>query len=253
MMDTLTENPRAVIGNNGGPELTAFDAVKINITDLYDEAKLWLDGTPVETQEQADALNTLKARIKDAIKAAETQRVIEGAPHKQAIDEIQARYNELIGNNKSVTGIALKAEDACNKALKPYLLELDRQQQEAARIAREEAERKQREAQEAMRQRDAANLQQAEDAERLVQEAKQADAAANQAEKAKAHAKGEGRATGLRTVHRAVLLNRKEAAAWMWVDHNDDLMTFIQDYADKAVRAGARKINGFEVIEEKVL
>ncbi|QND42995.1 hypothetical protein HB770_21070 [Rhizobium leguminosarum bv. viciae] len=254
MMDTLSENPRAVIGaNNPPPEMTPFDAVKINITDLYDEARLWLDGTPVETQEQADALNTLKARIKDAIRAAETQRVIEGTPHKQAIDEIQARYNELIGNNKSVTGIALKAEEACNKALKPYLLELDRQQQEAARIAREEAERKQREAMEAMRQRDAANLQQREDAERLVQEAKQADAAASQAEKAKAHAKGEGRATGLRTVYRAVMVDRQLAAKWVWLDRNEELMAWIQDQADKAVRGGVRSIAGFEVIEEKVL
>lgn len=253
-MQAIAQNPRAVVGGNHPPEeMTAFEAVKINIVDLYDEASLWLDGTPVETQEQADALNTLKARIKDAIKAAETQRVIEGAPHKQAIDEIQARYNELIGNNKSVTGIALKAEEACNKALKPYLLELERQQQEAARIAREEAARKQEEAMAAMRQRDAANLQQREDAERLVQEAKQADVAANQAEKARAHAKGDGRATGLRTVYRAEIVDRKQAAAWVWVDHNDALMGFIQDLADKAVRTGARKLPGFEIIEERVL
>jgi len=250
----VAENPRAVLGGNQPPaELTAFEAVKINITDLYDEARLWLDGTPVETQEQADALNTLKARIRDAIKAAETQRVIEGAPHKQAIDEIQARYNELIGNNKSVTGIALKAEEACNKALKPFLLELERQQQEAARIAREEAARKQEEAMAAMRERDAANLQQREDAERLVQEAKEAEAAANQAEKAKAHAKGDGRATGLRTVYRAVLIDRQLAAKWVWLDRNEELMTWIQDQADKAVRGGVLSIAGFEVIEEKVL
>jgi hypothetical protein len=253
-MQAIAQNPRAVIGANNPPEeLTAFEAVKINIVDLYDEARLWLDGTPVETQEQADALNTLKARIKDAIKAAETQRVIEGAPHKQAIDEIQARYNELIGNNKSVTGIALKAEEACNKALKPYLLALERQQQEAARLAREEAARKQEEAMAAMRQRDAANLLQREDAERLVQEAKQAEAAANQAEKAKAHAKGDGRATGLRTVYRAVLVDRQLAAKWVWLDRNEELMTWIQDQADKAVRSGVGSIAGFEIVEERTL
>lgn len=252
-MTRLAENPRAVIGDNGGPELTAFEAIKINIVDLYDEAKLWLNGEPVTTQEQADALNTLKARIKDAMKAAETQRVIEGAPHKQAIDEIQARYNELIGSNKSVTGIALKAEEAVNAALKPYLVELDRQQQEAAHIAREEAERKQREAMEAMRARDAANLQQREEAERLVAEAQQADAAAKQAEKVRAHAKGDGRATGLRTVHRAVMVDRQLAAKWVWLDRNEELMTWIQDQADKAVRGGARSIAGFEIREEKVL
>lgn len=252
-MQAVAENPRAVIGANGGPELTAFEAIRINILDLYEESKQWLDGTPVETQEQADAINTLKARIKDASKAAEAARVTEVDPLRKQVDAIQERYNELIGNNKSVTGLAVKAEKACNDALRPYLLELDRQNQEAARLAREEAERKQQEALEAMRQRDAANLQQREDAERLVQEAKAAETAARAAERGKAHAKGDGRATGLRTVYRAVITDRKLAAAWVWVDHNEELMSFVQDLADKAVRAGKRQISGFEIVEEKVL
>lgn len=252
-MAIVAENPRAVLGGNGGPEFDAFEAVRIDIDDLYSEACLWMDGEPVQTQQQADAINTLKDRIKKAIKAADDARKAESEPYKQKIDEIQARYNELIGNNKSVTGIALKAEEACNAALKPYLVELDRQQREVARIAREEADRKQREAMEAMRQRDAANLQQREEAERLVQEAKKAEAAAKSAESEKAHAKGDGRATGLRTVWRAVMVTPKEAAAWVWLDHNDELMAFIQNLADKQVRSGSRQIPGFEVIEEKVL
>jgi hypothetical protein len=252
-MAIVAENPRAVLGGNGGPEFDAFEAVRIDIDDLYAEACLWLDGEPVETQEQADAINTLKDRIKKAIKAADDARKAESEPYKQKIDEIQARYNELIGNNKSITGIALKAEEACNAALKPYLVELDRQQREAARLAREEADRKQREAMDAMRQRDAANLQHREEAERLVQEAKRAEAEAKAAEKERAHAKGDGRATGLRTVWRAVMVTPKEAAAWVWLDHNDELMLFIQSLADKAVRSGARTIPGFEVIDEKVV
>lgn len=253
-MTMIAENPRAVIGSNRPPiEMTAFDAVKIHIEDLYEEAKQWVDGTPVETQDQADAVNTLKATIKDAIKAAEEARVKEIAPHKAKVDEIQDRFNELIGKNKTVTGIAVKAEEACNAALRPFLLELERQQNEAARAAREEAARKQAEAMEAMRQRDTANLAQREEAERLVKEAKAAEDAARKAEGAKAHAKGDGRATGLRTVHRAIMADKKDAAAWVWVYHNDELMEFVQNLADKAVRAGARSIKGFNVIEEKVL
>lgn len=253
-MNAVAENPRAVIGANNPPvEMTAFEAVKINITDLYDEAKLWLDGEPVTTQEQADAINTLKDRVKKASAAAEAERKKEVNPLNEKINDIQARYNELIGKNKSIIGLAIKAEEACNAALKPYLLELDRQQQEKARLAREEADRLQREAMEAMRTRDSANLAQREEAERLAAEAKAAEASASRAENAKAHAKGEGRATGLRTVHRAVMADRKAAAAWVWVDHNDALMAFIQDLADKAVRSGSRKIPGFDVVEEKVL
>lgn len=252
MTAALAENPRAVVGGNN-PPMTAYDAVKANIDDLYEEAKQWLDGTPIETQEQADAVNTLKARIKDGIKAAEGARVKEIAPHKAKVDEIQGRYNELIGSNKSVTGIAIKAEQACNDALRPYLVALQRKQEEEARAAREEAARKQAEAMEAMRQRDAANLAQREEAERLVKEANAAEDAARKAENVKAHAKGDGRATGLRTVYRAVITHNKEAAAWVWVERNAELMAFVQEQADKAVRSGARSIRGFNVIEEKVL
>jgi len=247
----LAENPRAVIGGNNPPE--PFDLSRKAITDLYDEAKLWLDGTPVETQEQADAVNTLKARIKEAAKQAEENRKAEIKPLKDQTDAIQAKYNELIGENKSVTGLAVKAEQACNAALKPYLLKLAQIQEAAAKAAREEAERKQQEALAAMRERDAANLQQRELAEQLVKEAKQAEEAARKAEGAKAHAKGEGRATGLRTVYKAVLDNEREAAAWVWQDRRTELMAFVQEQADKAVRDGAKSVRGFKVIEEKVL
>lgn len=250
----VAENPRAVIGANMPPvEMTAFEAIRINIVDLHEEACEWLDGTPVTTQEQADAINTLKDSLKKAKNAADAAYEVEVKPHQETVKEIQTRYNALIGNNKSVTGLVIKAEQACNAALKPYLIELDRQQQEAARIAREEADRLQRAAQEAMRQRDAANLRQNEEAERLVIEAKAAEKTAHKAETVKAHAKGEGRATGLRTVYRAAMSDKNIAAKWVWLDHQDALMAFIQDLADKAVRSGTRSIPGFEIIEEKVL
>lgn len=236
-----------------GHNLPPFELDKQTITDLYEEAKLWLDGEKVETQEQADAINTLKDKIKKAAKAADENRKVAQEPFKAEIDAIQERYNALIGKNKSVTGIAIKAEEACNAALKPYLVELDRQQQEAARLAREEAARKQAEAMEAMRQRDAANLEQREEAERLADEAKAAETAARKAESAKAHAKGDARATGLKTRIRAVMADQREAAAWVWKEHREELMAFIQDQADKAVRSGVRSIQGFNVIEEKVL
>jgi hypothetical protein len=232
----------AAIGHNRSP----FELCKEAIDDLYEEAKQWLDGEPVTTQQQADALNTLQTRIRDAAKEAEKNRKAEAKPFDDGKAEVQARY-------KPVLAKADDADGAVKAALKPYLLALAKIQEEAARAAREEAERKQREAMEAMRQRDAANLTEREEAERLVKEAKAAEEAARKAESAKAHAKGEGRATGLRTVYRAEMIDAKEAAAWVWVERRDELMSFVQDLADKAVRSGARQIRGFNVIEEKVL
>lgn len=236
----------AFIGHNNPPEPTPFEACKTAIEDLYSEAKTWLDGEKVTTKEQADALNTLESAVRKAAKVAEENRKAEAKPFDDGKAEVQARYKP----------IQAKADDALasiKAALKPYLLELERQQQEAARIAREEAARKQAEALEAIRQRDAANLEQREAAEKLVAEAKAAEEAARKAENAKAHAKGEGRATGLRSVFKAVMTDNREAAAWVWNNHNAELMVFVQDLADKAVRSGSRKIAGFEVVEERVL
>lgn len=245
----LAENERAVIGGNRSP----FELVKDSITDLYEEARQWLDGSPVDTQEAADAINTLKDAIKKAKAKAEEAREDEIKPHQATVKEIQDRYNELIGKNKSVTGLAIKAEEACNAALKPYLLKLAAIQEAAAIAAREEAERKHQIALAAMRERDAANLAEREEAERLVKEARKAEDEAKRAEGAKAHAQGSGRATGLRTVYRAVIDDKRLAAAWAWREHNDEIMGFVQDLADKSVRSGTRKIDGVQVIKEMVL
>ena len=50
-------NPRAVIGDNVPPEPTPFDLSWAEITDLFDEAKLWMDGEPVATQAQLQVID----------------------------------------------------------------------------------------------------------------------------------------------------------------------------------------------------
>lgn len=242
MNAVLEANPRAVIGGNKSP----FELVKDTIEDLYGEARVWLDGEPVTTKEQADALNTLESRVRAVAKEAEAKRKEEAKPFDDGKKEVQARYVPVIAKADS-------AIDAIKSALKPYLIELDRQQRESAALAKAEADRKMAEALEAVKQRDAANIESREAAEAAIKAAKEAEEAARKAEGQKAHAKGEGRATGLRTVHRAVIADQREAAAWVWTDRNAELMVFVQDQADKAVRAGARSIRGFNVIEEKVL
>lgn len=52
----------AKIGHNRSP----FELSKETIEDLYSEAKNWLDGEPVATQEQADEIQKLLRMIQAA-------------------------------------------------------------------------------------------------------------------------------------------------------------------------------------------
>lgn len=239
----------ATIGHNRSP----FETISERIDDLYNEALLWLDGEPITLQEDADALNTLKDAILKAEKEAEALRKDEVKPLDEAKAEIQDRFNPLIGKTTKITGKTVAAIEAVKAALKPYLLELDRKQRELAEQSRKDAEAMQAIADKAMAERNSANLADNEEAERLAIQAKEAAQLAARDEKAKAHAKGAGRATGLRSVWRAEMTNEREAAAWAWTYCRDELMAFIQGEADKAVRAGKRSIPGFSITEEKVL
>lgn len=245
-------NQIATIGHNQ-PKLSPFELMAEHINDLHGEALQWLDGEPVTTQQQADALNTLENRIRQAAKDAEAMRKAEVAPLDEAKAEIQGRFNPLIGETKTVKGKTVKAIEAIKAALRPYLLELDRKIQEDAKRAREEADAAQAIAAKAMAERDHSNLAQNEEAERLAVLAKEADQTAARIAKEKAHAKGDGRATGLRSVWKAKMTDEQTAANWMWKEHRAELMAFVQEYADKATRAGKRTIPGFEIIETKEL
>lgn len=246
-------NQTAIIDPPKTHNMSPFELMAEHINDLYAEAAQWLDGEPVTTQQQADALNTLENRIREAAKDCEAMRKDEVKPFDDAKAEIQERYNPLIGKTTKVTGKTVAAIDAVKAALKPYLIELDRKQREDAERARKEAEAAQAIAAKAMAERDHANLSQNEEAERLAVLAKEAEQTAARVAKEKAHAKGDGRATGLRTVYRASMTDEKAAAAWMWTEHRAELMAFVQEYADKATRAGKRSIPGFEIIEERTL
>lgn len=241
-------NQIAAIGHNSPP--TPFDDIETRINDLYSEARQWLDGEEVTTQEQADALNTLASHIREAAKQADDMRKEEAKPFDEGKKAVQERYNPLIQKGKGKTEVAL---GAVKSALNPYLLELDRIQQEAAQKAREKAERAERDAQAAMQHRDQSNLDEQEEANRLAEEAKQLQAAANKASNAKAHAKGAGRATGLRTRTKISIANERDAAAWAWKHDREALMIFILTQAEKAVRNGAQSLEGFSITEEKVI
>lgn len=244
-------NPRAVVGGNNPPD--PFSAIKVHVDDLMTEARNWCDGAAIESQEQADTVARLIEEFRKAAKAADDARKEEARPHDEAKAAIQEKYGELIAETKSKTGAIPRALAALKATLTPWLQKLERERLERERVAREEAERKAREAAEAMRAADASNLEAREAAEAMVQDAKVAESAASAVGREKAHARGEGRAIGLRKTYRAVMRDRKAALLHYAATQPEALTAFLQQLADADVRRAIRAIPGFDVVEEATI
>ena len=239
------------IGHNGAPEPTPFEVVQTQINDLYGEATHWLDSNPIQSQDEADAIQTLMRLIQTAEKKADETRKDEAKPHDEAKTEIQDRYNQLIGKTKSVTGLTVRAIDACKQALAPWLKKLDDENRAIAEVARMEAEAKHRAAMEAMQQRDGTDLAASERAEALVLEAKRADSEARRAENTKASAKGEGRAASLRPSYRAEITDMREFARYAWQFRQAEMQEFLESLAQKIVNTRRIQIDGVKVHEDR--
>lgn len=238
------------------PNMTPFEALTLNLDDLLTESRNWADGTPAETQEQVDAIASLIDQLNEGGRALEVERVKEKKPHDEAIDDIQARYGAYLAplKNKGVKGKVPLAVEALNAAKRPFLLEQERKLDDARQKAREEAERKAREAAEAARQADASDLEAREAAEAKIAEAEAAAKAAKEADKAKAHAHGDGRAQGLRTKHVGRIDDLNAAVKFYWQQDDGPFRYLVQKLVDVDVRAGRRgdSIPGVTIIEERV-
>lgn len=241
----------ATIGHNNPPEPTPFETAKEKIEGLYAEAKNWMDGTPIASQDQADEIQKLMRLIQAAEKEADASRKEEVKPFDDAKAEVQARYNELIGSTKAVTGLTVKAIDACKKALAPWLIKIEEENEHIREVARAEAVEAQRIAMEAMRQRDGTNLEENERAEQLVRQAKEAEAYLRKADNLKASVKSIGRAASLRTSHIAQITDPTAFARHCWLTQRAEVDAFFAGLAQRLVDAKHRNIPGVSILEEK--
>lgn len=231
------------IGHNAPPP---FEAHSLHIEELIDAAKQFLDGEPIATQGQADEVGKLLDMIRQAKKGADEQRAAEKKPHDDAGKAVQAQWKPLIDRCDLAAGTA-------KKALVPWLEKLEAEQRAAAQKAREDAEAARVAALEAERAAQAsADLGAAERAEQARKDANAAEKSANRADKAKAHALGGGRAVGLRSTWHAVIEDRRELLAHYMRSRPADLLAWLQDQADKDIRAGVRSLPGVSVKEERV-
>lgn len=234
----------AAIGHNN-PPADPFEAIKVHIEDLYLEAKNWLDGDPITTDAQAEAVALLLDMIRLAEKAADDARKDENKPFDEGKAAVQAKYAPLIADTKAVRGKTVLASEACKAALAPWRQEQERLRQEAAAEARRVAEEAARVAAEAARSAAADDLAAQEKADAAIRQAEHASKVAAKADKAASTG------TGLRSYWSPTLTDGVVAARHYWTVNREACEAFFLSLAKQDVQAGKRTIPGFDVTEER--
>lgn len=230
--------------NQPANDNSAFDALRQELDDLYDTAKDFCDGEPIDSEAMANVITELHDRIHDCGKRAEELRVAEKKPLDDQIAAIQTKFHPLIGNTKAGKGKVVLGKDACQALLTPWRKKVAQEKAaEAARVAAV-AEAARVAATEAIR-ASSGNLAARESAESLLQDAKRLEKQAARSEKAATTG------TGLRTVWRAEIEDIEKALDWYYGERPEAFRDLIQSMADSDVHRGVRKIQGFRVFEEK--
>lgn len=236
-------NKLAPIGHNRPPD--PFDAHRVNLQDLYLEAKNWADGEKLQTQAQADEISFLIDQLRKGQKAADESRAAEKKPHDDAAKAVQTKWKPILEQ-------ADRAIAACKSALAPWLQAQEAEKQRIAAEARKAAEEASQRAAEAARQADLSSLEDRERTEALVEAAEQAQKAVKRAEGDRAQATGGSRAMSLRSVWKTEMADPVAAARWAWVAHRAECEAFFLDLAQKDVRTGRHTIDGFTITEVRV-
>jgi len=240
-------------GHNNPPEETPFEAIRVHAEDLLVEVRNWADGAQIETQAQADEVARLLDEVQKADRTADAARKREVEPIDKQRDEIQARYNVYIAplKNKAPGKLPLAAA-ALKTTLAAWLKKLDDEKRAAAAAAQAEADAKAAEARAAMQQAATeGDFGAMEAAEELVSDASKAQADAKRAANDKAQAVGDGRARGLRSYFTPMLADPKAALVHYVRTRPDDVKAFLLSLAKTDVLNGARKLPGFDIIEDR--
>jgi len=238
------------IGDNNPPEKTPFEIAQEEILDLYQMAKDYLDGDPIDTQKKCDDVQGLMRLIQKAQKDANASRRLEAKPFDDGKKEVQEKYNPLIQPKKGKCDVAI---DACKRAMTPWLVKVESErlaEVERARLIEVEAQRKADEARKAAQASEDMAIK--EEAEIARIEAEKAKKAATKINKSVSGAGGTiGRKTTLRSTYTPELIKLNEAIGHYWKIDRQAFEDLVNQLAARDVRAGKREIPGFNIKEEK--
>jgi hypothetical protein len=224
-------NP-APIGHNSPPD--PIDEALAPYGDAISEAENWLDGTPVENEDQMKAVDAV---IKD-IRAAKSDLA---KAKKSATAPLHDAWKAEIARWKPTEDDIERRLKGLAAVVDPFKRKLAAEKEAAKQAAYEEARRKEREAEEAARKADVSDYEAATEAARLQAEAVEAKKAASAANK--------DTVKGLRTVTRYTIEDHRAALHWIVSQDRDAVTAFIEEYVRRNHKTA--EIGGVKVWQEK--
>lgn len=219
-------------GHNNPPD--PIDEALAPYGDAISEAENWLDGTPVENEDQMKAVDAVIKDIRSAKSDLAKAKKSATAPLHDAWNAEIARWKPTEDDiERRLKGLAAVVD--------PFKRKLAAEKEAAKRAAYEEARRKEREAEEAASKADVSDYDAATEAARLQAEAVEAKKAASAANK--------DTVKGLRTVTRYAIEDHRAALHWIAANDRDAVTAFIEEYVRRNHKAA--EIGGVKVWQEK--
>lgn len=227
------DNERAVIGHNNPPD--PIDEALAPFGDAISEAENWLDGEPVQTEEQMHAVDSILGSIKSALKNVNDAEAAVTKPLHAAWKEEKERWKPTIQDlTRMKTGLV--------KLVAEFKAELARKQREEERQARAAAEEARIEAARAAREADEGNIEQVREAAELQHQAELAHAEMAAVSKAKVK--------GMRKVVKYQITEPRKLINWIATNDKPAMMEFMEGWARRNHR-NMRHADGLDVWEEK--
>jgi hypothetical protein len=218
----------STIGHNNPPD--PIDTALAPFGDAIEEAQNWLDGQPIENEEQLRATDELLKTIKTAIKELNTARDEATKPLHEAWKAEIARWKPTQDDLERISKGIVAAQDPFKRALAAKKEAEKRAAWEAAEKARKAAE-------------EAALSAKASDIEAQRDVAEKAALAQRAAEEASA--KQKDKVKGMRTVHLYEIEDHRAALHWIAQNDREAMTAFIEAYVAKnhkdAEIAGVRR------------
>ncbi|WP_422049887.1 hypothetical protein [Shimia sp.] len=203
-------------------------------SDAIEEAQNWLDGEPVQTEDQMKAVDALLKQIRTAGTDLAKAEKSETAPLHDAWKAEKARWKPTIDDIARIkTGLTALVGD--------FKKELAAKKEEEKRATYTEAQRLEREAQEKA----------ASAVDGDLESQREADAAKEQAMQAQKNASAANKDTvkGMRTVQKHEITDHKAALHWIARNDRDAVTAFIDGYVAKNFKTAP--IDGVKTWSEK--